>query len=41
MDFEDTEQGKAIQFVYIDDETEQFGVTDEAMVFLAGIPREK
>ena len=36
-----SEQGKAIQFVYIDEESEQFGVTDEAMAFLAGIPRDK
>ena len=33
--------GKAIQFIYIDDKTEQFGVTPEAMALLASIPREK
>jgi hypothetical protein len=35
------EQGKAIQFISIDDESEEFFVTDEAMAFLASIPRDK
>jgi hypothetical protein len=34
------EQGKAIQFVLIDDETEKFEVSPEAMSFLTSLPRD-
>jgi len=34
-------QGKAIPFVQIDDETEEFEVSAEAMAFLASLPRDK
>ena len=35
------EVGKAIQFIHIDEEEEQFSVTAEAMGFLASLPRDK
>ena len=38
---EDAGEGQAIPFVQIDDETEQFEVSAEAMAFLASLPRER
>lgn len=35
------EQGKAIQFIHIDEDEEHFEVTPEAMGFLASLPRDK
>ena len=33
-------QGKAIKFIEIDEDTEKFEVSAEAMAFLASLPRE-